>query len=146
MGDKRVVCEEEEIETTGFGGHELLGRNGKILVLGATALDMNTMNGIAKLYGFQKKDFEYENDYTKIKNFTGRMSNGERYSAVIFGACPHKVANLGDWSSIIEKCRQCDEMPFAIDARSHSGELKVTKESFKLALMGVCKELRMNKI
>ena len=134
--------ETEEKEITGFGGHELLGRNGKILVLGATALDMNTMNGIAKLYGFQKKDFEYETDYSKIKNFTGRMSNGERYSAVILGACPHKVAGLGDWSSLIEKCRRSEEMPWAIDARSRSGELKVTKESFKLALMGICEELK----
>lgn len=56
-----------------------------------------------------------------------------------------KVAGLGDWSSIIEKCRQCDDMPCAYDARSHSGELKVTKESFKAALWNVCNELKLKK-
>ncbi|MBO1701492.1 hypothetical protein [Eubacterium callanderi] len=139
-------AQEDETEEQGIGGHSLLGRNGKILVLGASALDQNTMNGIAKLYGFHKKDFEYETDYTKVVNFAGRISNSERYVAIIFGACPHKVAGLGDWSSIIEKCRQCEDMPCAFDARSHSGELKVTKESFKTALWNVCNELKLKKV
>lgn len=134
--------EDVSSDVEGFGGHELLGRNGKILVLGALALDMNTVNGIAKLYGFQKKDFQFETDYTKIKNFTGRMSNGEKYSAVILGACPHKVGNLGDWSSVIAKCKASEDMTCVVDARSYSGELKVTKESLKRALAEVCGELR----
>ena len=147
----RTFVEEEaahgsENVEEGFGGHSLLGKNGKILVLGATALDQNTMNGIAKLYGFEKKDLEYETDYTKVVNFAARINNCDRYAAIIFGACPHKVAGLGDWSSIIEKCRQCEEMPCAYDARSHSGELKVTKESFKAALWNVCRELKMKKV
>lgn len=49
------TVQEIEPEEQGIGGHSLLGRNGKILVLGASALDQNTMNGIAKLYGFHKK-------------------------------------------------------------------------------------------
>lgn len=63
------TVQEIETEEQGIGGHSLLGRNGKILVLGVSALDQNTMNGIAKLYGFHKKDFEYETDYTKVVNF-----------------------------------------------------------------------------
>lgn len=122
-------------------GHDLLGRRGKILVLGATALDTKTMNGIAKLYGFKKDDLEYEVDYDKVVNFAGR-GKLEKYSAVILGACPHKVQNLGDWSSLVEKCKNTEGMPIAIDARSRSGELKVTKESFREALMQICNELR----
>ena len=122
-------------------GHDLLGRRGKILVLGATALDVKTMNGIAKLYGFKKDDFEYEVDYDKVVNFAGR-SKLEKYSAVILGACPHKVQNLGDWSSLVEKCKNTEGMPIAIDARSRSGELKVTKESFREALLQICNELK----
>ena len=127
----------------GFSGHELLGRNKKILVLGATALDQNTMSGIAKLYGFEKKDFEYETDYKRVVNYAGRINSNNRYAAIIFGACPHKVSDLGEWSSLIEKFRQCEDLPFSYDARNHSGELKVTKESFKHALWNVCNEFRM---
>ena len=142
---EKEAVQEEENDEQGIGGYSILGRNGKILVLGASALDQNTMNGIAKLYGFHKKDFEYETDYTKVVNFAGRINNSERYAVIIFLACPHKVAGLGDWSSIIEKCRQCEDMPCAYDARSHSGELKVTKESFKAALWNVCNELKLKK-
>ena len=92
------------------------------------------MNGIAKLYGFRKDDFEYEVDYDKVVNFAGR-SKLEKYSAVILGACPHKVQNLGDWRSLVEKCKNTEGMPIAIDARSRSGELKVTKESMHSQLL-----------
>ncbi len=122
--------------------HDLLGRRGKILVLGATTMDIKTMNGIAKTYGFHKDDFEYEVDYDKIKAFSGRSGKLEKYLAVILGACPHKVQNLGDWSSLIEKCKREEGMPIAIDARSRSGELKVTKESFRRALAEICGQLR----
>ncbi len=121
----------------GLNGHDLLGKKGKILVLGATALDEKTMNGIAKQYGFMKNDFDYMLDYDKIKSFTGRSNKLGKYSAIILGACPHKVQNLGDWSSLIDKCKNMEGMPIAVDARSRSGELKVTKESFRQALIGI---------
>ncbi len=123
-------------------GHDLLGRRGKILVLGASAFDTKTMQGIAKLYGFRKGDFDFEVDYDKVVSFTGRCNKLEKYSAVILGACPHKVQNLGDWSSLIEKCKNTAGMPIAIDARSRSGELKVTKESFRETLIEICRELK----
>ncbi len=131
----------EETDDDSWGGHELLDRKGKILVLGATSLDINTMTGIAKLYGFEKKDFCFETDYNKVVNFAGRINNGDKYAAIILGACPHKVASLGDWSSIIEKCKQDPTMPMAYDARSMAGELKGTKESFKTVLSQICSML-----
>ncbi len=133
---------EDERQKEAQDGHDLLGRRGKILVLGATALDVKTMNGIAKLYGFRKDDFEFEVDYNKMVSFSGRMGKLEKYSALILGACPHKVQNLGDWSSLVEKCKNTEGMPIAIDARSRAGELKVTKESFKEALVEICRKLR----
>ncbi|SFC66542.1 hypothetical protein [Butyrivibrio sp. YAB3001] len=135
--------QEEDKPKKNTDGHDLLGRRGKILVLGATAIDVKTMNGIAKLYGFRKDDFEYEVDYEKMVSFAGRSSKLSSYSALILGACPHKVQNLGDWSSLVEKCKNTEGMPIAIDARSRAGELKVTKESFREALVEICKELNI---
>lgn len=122
-------------------GHALLGDK-KILVLGDTALGENIMKGIAKTYGFENKDFDFETDYSKVVNYSGRIQNSSRYYAVIFGACPHKVAGLGDYSSLIEKFKQCEDQPYAADARCKSGKLKVTKESFRMALNSVCNSLR----
>lgn len=148
LGDEKAaqVAADQSQAANGFGGHELLGNRGRILVLGSTNLDVPTMYGIAKLYGFEKKDFEFVTDYRKVVSASGRINHSDRYTAIIFGACPHKVAGLGDWSSIIEKCKCCDYMPDAYDARSHSGELKVTKESFKKTLLQVCEALRLKKV
>ena len=132
---------EGEEEQQASGGHALLGRNGRILVLGATELDVNTMAGIAKDYGFDKKDFDYETDYKKVVNYAGRISGS--YKAIILGAVPHKVAALGDWSSLIVKCKQDNPEQITVDARNHAGELKVTKQSFRSALMEVCQGLKM---
>ncbi len=137
-----VATEAEEQETQQItGGHDLLGRNGRILVLGATELDINTMSGIAKDYGFDKKDFDYEIDYKKIVNYAGRVSGS--YKAIILGAMPHKVAGLGDWSSFVTKCMNDNPGQIMADARNLAGELKVTKQSFRSALMKVCQELKM---
>ncbi|SFC56443.1 hypothetical protein [Butyrivibrio sp. YAB3001] len=139
FNSETVAPETKEKET--MAGHNLLGRRGKILVLGASALDEKTMTGIAKQYGFRKDDIDYMLDYDKVKSFAGRSNNLSKYAAIILGACPHKVQKLGDWSSIVEKCKSSENMPIAIDARSRVGELKVTKESFKNALLSLFKKL-----
>ena len=40
-----------------------------------------------------------ETDYEKVKSMAGRVSYGERYSAIILGACPHKVISQDNPSS-----------------------------------------------
>ena len=42
----------------------------------------------------------------------------------------------------IEKCKNEEGVPIAIDARSRAGELKVTKESFREALVEICARLK----
>ncbi len=136
--DKRKQDKETEESV-----HSLLN-NRKVLVLGATAIEQHDMNGIVKIYGFHKDDFEYETDYDKIVSFAARIDNCERYAAIILGACPHKVSKLGDWSSLIEKCVQSENMPKAYGTRNYSGELKITKESFKGVLLKLCEDLKNN--
>lgn len=152
MVEMRIYLGEDEAERkqrmevaqeTEKMGHNLLGKK-KILVLGATELNENIMKGIAKHYGFENSDFEFETDYSKVVNYSGRLQNANRYHTVLFGACPHKVVGLGDYSSLIEKFKQCEDYPYAIDARSKSGELKVTKESYRKALNRICEKLMID--
>ena len=136
------LVEEKKDISDKSGGHDLLGQRGKILVLGECSLDEKVMNGISKTYGFERKDFVYEVDYDKVMSYAGRLSYGGRYSAIILGACPHKVNLLGDYSSFIEKCKNDETLPNAYDARTFSGELKVTKESYRRTLEIIIKDLR----
>ncbi len=141
---RATIADQKEENTEVIGeniGHDLLGKKGKILVLGAASLDEKTMNGIAKQYGFERRDFVYETDYEKVKSMAGRVSYGERYSAIILGACPHKVSMLGDYSSFVEKCKNDENLPDTYETRTSSGELKLTKESFRKALEAMMRDL-----
>lgn len=122
-------------------GHVLLGGHSKILVIGGEELGVNIMQGIAKTFGFEKKDLEFA-DYNKAKDYTDRIRRGGKYSAVIFGACPHKTTAGAGYSSAVERFKQIEGMPYTADARTQSGELKLTRESFRTALIGVYNYLK----
>lgn len=123
-------------------GHALLGRK-KILILGNTDIREVEMCAIARDYfGFQKDDFEFVTDYKKIKNDGERIHRSQRFAAIIFGNCPHKVAGIGKHASIIDEYKQYENCSIAVDARTEAGGLKITKQSFKRALMEVVNGLR----
>lgn len=76
----------------------------QILVIGGQELGVNIMQGIAKMYGFDKKDFEFV-DYDKAKDFTGKICKDGKCRAVIFGTCSHKTVDLAGYSSTVEKMK-----------------------------------------
>lgn len=124
-------------------GHNLLDKNEKILVLGNTDIRVAEMRAIARdCYGFEKTDFEFITDYEKIKTAGSRIHGSNRFAAVIFGNCPHKVAGMGNYASIIDEFKNREDCPISIDARNEAGGLKITKQSFRNALTKVYKELK----
>lgn len=134
---------EEEISDESTTGHNLLEKNEKILVLGNTDIRVAEMKAIARdYYGFEKTDFEFITDYEKIKNAGSRIHGSNRFAAVIFGNCPHKVARMGNYTSIIDEFKSKEMCPISIDARNEAGGLKITKQSFRNALTQVVNELR----
>ena len=132
---------EEEVKTD---GHSLLQKiSKKILVIGSTEIGVSNMRGIAKSYfGFTNADFEFVDDYEKVKSESKRIIDSKRYYAVITGCMPHKVAGLGDWSSLIEKFRSDGSQMYFADARNAAGGLRVTKSSFKKALKEIFDRLQ----
>ena len=134
---------EKEVDSVEIPGHDLLGRHGKILVIGGQELGTNIIHGIAKSLGFEKKDFETW-DYDKTKDYADRIRKDGRFKAVIVGACPHKTTNVYGFSSTVEKLKNTEDMPFTVDARSKSGKLKVTKDSLRRALLEVRDNLRLD--
>lgn len=130
-----------------MGGHGLLGRNEKILVLGNADIRVAEMRAIAREYfGFEKTDFEFITDYEKVKNAGSRIHASERFAAVIFGNCPHKVAGMRNYSNIIDEFKSRANCPIAVDARNEAGGLKITKQSFKKALADICRQLKIQEV
>lgn len=123
-------------------GHGLLKRNEKILVIGNADIGNDVMQAIAKRdFGFEKQDIEFITDYAKIRSASHRVHSSARFAAVILGQCPHKVADLGNWTNLINEMKSEDAGCIAVDARTKAGGLKVTKESFRKALYDVCRGL-----
>lgn len=130
-----------------MGGHGLLGRNEKILVLGNADIRVAEMRAIAReCFGFEKTDFEFITDYEKVKNAGSRIHASERFAAVIFGNCPHKVAGMGNYSNIIDEFKSRANCPIDVDARNEAGGLKITKQSFKKALADICRQLKIQEV
>ena len=120
-------------------GHDLLVGNKKILVIGQPDVGTDKLLGIVKDFGYNKDDFVFWDDYAKIKSYAERMAGGS-FTGIIAGPMPHKVSKLGDNSSLIDKMRQ-NGYPYMEEAKSESGELKITKTSFRKALEGLTKHL-----
>ena len=144
MQNQEDVFIAEEVDAT-KRGHNLVSGYSKILVLGACDIGANVMQGIAKNYfGFEKSDIDFETDYYKSMDVAGRLLNGSKYKIVILGAMPHSVKGKGDDSSIVTALKNNSNVPIVCECRSKSGELKVTRESFKNALSEVCQKLEQD--
>lgn len=134
----KELSEEEKVL-----GHNLLGKNEKILVLGNADIKVEEMRAIARdCNGFEKADFEFITDYEKIKTVSGRIHESDRFAAVIFGNCPHKVIGVGTYNSIIDEFKKRDNYTISVDARTEAGRLKITKQSFRNALTRIYAELK----
>ena len=120
-------------------GHDLLDGNKKILVIGQPAVSTSKLLGIVKVFGYNKNDFVFWDDYEKIKSYAERMAGGS-FSCIIAGPMPHKVSGLGNYNSLIEKMKQ-PGYPYLEEARSEGGELKISKTSFRKAVENVTKHL-----
>lgn len=126
--DRQARDEEDALHE----GHNLLGANKQLLVVGETHLGDNVLYALAAEYGFYKKDVVLLTDYDDVKSRGACTSR--KFSAAIIGACPHSVRDKGDWNSLVEKYKYEYTFLVTADARTKSNQLKITKESFRVAL------------
>lgn len=132
--DKCIDNINKSLQCGNDNGHGLLEGRKKILVIGQTEVSTEKLLGISKDYGYEKSDFVFWDDYSKIKSYAERMEGGSlSFIGIIAGPMPHKVSALGEHSSLLEKMKQAG-YPHMEEARSESGELKITKHSFRKAL------------
>ena len=138
------VIESEEDEENLYGDIRLSPEDSKkkILIVGDDPFvhKKSIIEGIGKTYGVNKDQFEYFDDYSKLKTEGEKIINrtqwNEKYIGIIFGSVPHKTTGNGDDSSIIAKCTSTAGFPTVVVCRQNnkSGKPKITASSFKNAL------------
>lgn len=108
---------------------------GKIIVLGASAVNVDKLRSVAKKKGFDPDRFEFQLDYSRLKHFNfGKIRATTGYVAVLAGPIPHSTPGAAEASSFIARIENNpDEYPPLIKMQS-GNDLKITLNSFKRAL------------
>lgn len=94
-------------------------------------------------YGFMESDFEWQDDYAKLTNWSGNPQSAS-YCGILYGAAPHSMKNKGDYNSLHDKIKagQGKGFPKMVDMRTSNQELSMTVPSFKQALEELWRYLR----
>lgn len=109
-------------------------RLAKILVFGQLAGSKKDYQMTAKKFGINPDNVVFL-DYDETKRFSAeRLRNSTQYSDIIYGPAPHKCADMGDTSSLLEEIRKNPmEYPRLIEAKSNTvgTNLKISTSTFK---------------
>lgn len=103
------------------------------------------MWGIAATFGLAKDQVALHLDYDENKRFDlDALKYNSPYQGILVGPIAHKVTDLGDHASVIQKLRAEEGFPPVEEIRTHSGELKITKTSFREALLRIMNTIAAN--
>lgn len=106
-------------------------KDGKIVVVGATEVKENVLNGIIKSLGLDKNRFEFCLDYDKAKTFQyKKLRYNPDYRAVIFGPVPHSSFGKNNSGSVIAEMQNREGYPL-VEVLVGNGALKITKSNFR---------------
>lgn len=109
-------------------------KKGKIVVIGASEIKENVLNGIIKSLGLDKNRFEFCLDYDRAKTFQySKLRYNPNYRVVLFGPVPHSSTGKNDSSSVIAEMKNHEGYP-RVEILSGNNAVKITKSNFKDAL------------
>ena len=117
----------------------------RILVLGTPQIPEKQMLGIATTLGLTKDQLDLQLDYDENKRLNlDSLRYNSPYAGILVGPIAHKVVGLGDHASVIQKLQHEEGFPPIEEIRTHSGELKITKTSFREALSRILTTISAN--
>ena len=109
-------------------------KQGKIIVIGASDVKQNHLEGVVKEVGLDKNRFEFYLDYEdgidrKVKTWQYNLN----ISAILVGPMPHSGEAKGDYGSVISALEQEDGYPPVF--RLGNNGLNISKSNFKEQLL-----------
>lgn len=101
--NKDIIDSELWRDISEIKGHDLLDGS-YILVIAASNVSSEECLKRAAYYGYVERDFKFYLDYKKMTNIDYAIEKyKEQPKAIIIGAMPHSVKNLGDFESLYGK-------------------------------------------
>lgn len=132
---------EEMLDSIGL--RELLPGNDlcaprKIVVLGASEVNVHKLRSIAVNAGIDEGDIEFCLEYERLKHYDfGKFRDRDVYHAVLFGPGPHSTPGKGQSCSAIEEMETHPDIYPPIIRIEASGGLKITASSFRQAILRI---------
>lgn len=134
---------EEEVQLPPLGQEELYGvgrriSDGKkrIWVVGALSAKWEQLLGLAKQYGLHPSVFQHAGYDDVVTTSMVDRVNTAKDVGILIGPVPHSARDVGDYSSLVQQLRHTFGIPVVeMRAQSTSNELRVTKTSFRNALL-----------
>ncbi len=115
-------------------------RDGKIVVVGGSAVNKDVLLAIAKGLGINKDRFEFCLGYDDAKRFNfKKLQYAPNYRVVLVGPMPHSVVGKDDNSSIIARMENVEGFP-RVERLIGGRELKITKSNFREKLQELITE------
>jgi len=118
----------------------------RILILaGSNVVKVNDIYKAARQCSVEKDQLELHTDYVKNKHFQLETLRGNsRFDGILIGPEAHKVVDLGDYSSVIQKLECEDGFPPFMEIRRKSGRLQVSSTGFKDAMTSLLAKISAN--
>lgn len=129
LGLQGLLDSEDEIDLGAFDN-----AFGDILVLGQLEARKDVLLAVADHLGYSRRRFRFV-DYDETARFDcSTLRHSLRYAAVMCGPVPHKAAEMGDTSSVLEELRHPERgFPPLAELRESAGAgaLRITKTTFR---------------
>lgn len=109
-------------------------KDGKIVVIGQSEVNVNKLQGVIKSLGLDKERFEFCLEYDAAKTYNyKKLQYSPKYRVVLFGPVPHSSTGKNESGSVIAEMTSKEGYPRVV-LLNYNNELKITKSGFKKAL------------
>lgn len=112
--------------------NDILPIRSKILIVGGSQVAQNQLWGICKSLGLRKDQVQFVLDYNAFDTVSvGSLRYNSGVAGILVGPVPHKVPGCDDPANTLQ---QSPGYPPTVKITNKSGELKITKSSFRSAV------------
>lgn len=106
-----------------------------IAVIGTGKIRLHVLKAIAKSYGLGDRNIEVVNGFEHSGKIPIEELRGHKWKGILLGPVPHSIHGVGGHTSLHDFITENIQKPVVLmKTNSDSGEVKLTKSSFKSGL------------
>lgn len=120
--------------------HDEQSTRKRILVFGASTIPIEELHEIADEVGLENVDIVFQTEYVKLKQYAARIKKDSSLVGIVLGPVPHKIKEDSGATSPAAYFSGSG-FPFVVEAKTYSGQLKITRQSARMAFAAMFQHL-----